>query len=77
MAATSVDGQSGSDTMVFNGANVPEKIDLSANGNRIELVRDVAGITMDTSGLEQVDLNALGGADTVTVDDDRQDDLDA
>ena len=64
-----VDGQSGSDTMVFNGANVPEKIDLSAYGNRLELVRDVAGITMDTSGLEQVDLNALGGADTVTVND--------
>ena len=64
-----VDGQSGTDTMVFNGANVPEKIDLSAYGNRLELVRDVAGITMDTSGLEQVDLNALGGADTVTVDD--------
>ena len=64
-----VDGQSGTDTMVFNGANVPEKFDLSAYGNRLELVRDVAGITMDTSGLEQVDLNALGGADTITVND--------
>ena len=29
-----------------------------------ELFRDVAGITMDTNGVEQVDLNALGGADT-------------
>ena len=55
--------------MLFNGANVTEKIDLSANGSRLRLFRDVANITMDTNGVEQVDLNALGGADTVTVND--------
>ncbi len=72
-----VDGQAGSDTMVFNGANISEKIDLSAYGDRLELVRDVAGITMDTSGLDQIDLNALGGADTVTVNDISKTSLDA
>ena len=64
-----VEGQSGTDTMVFNGANVSEHIDLSANGSRLELFRDVANITMDTDGVEQVDINALGGADAITVDD--------
>ena len=55
--------------MVFNGANVNEKIDLSANGKRFRLFRDVASITMDTNGVEQVDVNAFGGADVVTVND--------
>jgi Ca2+-binding RTX toxin-like protein len=64
-----VEGQDGIDTMLFNGANVNEKVDLSANGNRLRFTRDIAGITMDTTGVEQVDFNALGGADAVTVND--------
>jgi Ca2+-binding RTX toxin-like protein len=64
-----IEGQDGADTMLFNGANVAEKIELSANGNRLRFTRDVAGITMDTNGVERVDFNALGGADLVTVND--------
>src|SRR5919201_2222408 len=63
-----VEGQDGSDTMQFNGANINEKIDLAANGNRLRLSRDVATITMDTNGVETVNIRALGGADTITVD---------
>jgi hypothetical protein len=55
--------------MRFNGANVAEKFELSANGNRLRFVRDIAGITMDTAGVERVDVNALGAADLVTVND--------
>ena len=55
--------------MQFNGANVNEKIDLSANGSRLRFFRDVANITMDTNGVEQVNFAALGGADLVTVND--------
>ena len=62
-----VEGQDGSDTMLFNGAAGAEHVDLSANGNRLRFFRDVASITMDTAGVEQVDFNALGGADVVTV----------
>ena len=62
-------GDGRSDTMRFNGAGVAEQFTLSANGNRLRLFRDVGNITMDTAGVEQVDLNALGGADLVTVDD--------
>ena len=64
-----VEGQNGADSMLFNGANVNEKVDLSANGNRLRFFRDVANITMDTDGVETVDFNALGGADLVTVND--------
>ena len=64
-----VEGQAGTDTLLFNGANVNENIDLSANGSRVRLTRDVAAIIMDLNGLEQINLNALGGADTITVND--------
>ena len=64
-----VEGQDGTDTLVFNGANIAERVALSANGNRLVFLRDPGRVTMDTAGIERVDFNALGGADTVTVDD--------
>src|SRR6266540_427123 len=64
-----VEGQDGVDTMLFNGANAAEQVDLSANGNRLKFFRVQGNITMDTAGVERVDLNALGGADLVTVND--------
>jgi Ca2+-binding RTX toxin-like protein len=63
-----IEGQDGRDTMRFNGANVAERIELSANGGRLRFTRDVASIVMDTDDVERVEFNALGGADTVTVD---------
>jgi Ca2+-binding RTX toxin-like protein len=62
-----VEGQSGVDRMLFNGAKADEKIDLSANGNRLRFFRDAGNITMDTNDVEVVDFNAAGGADQVTV----------
>jgi Ca2+-binding RTX toxin-like protein len=64
-----VEGQGGTDTLQFDGANINENIDLSANGSRLRLSRDVANITMDVNGVEQVNIVALGGADTITVND--------
>ena len=64
-----VEGQSGFDTMLFNGANVNEQINISANGQRVRFTRDVANIVMDLNGVEGIDFNALGGADTITVND--------
>ena len=54
---------------MFNGANVNENIDISANGSRARLTRDVGNVTMDLNGIEHIQLATLGGADTVTVDD--------
>jgi hypothetical protein len=45
-----VEGQSGADTLQFNGANIAEKIDITANGSRVRFARDVAGIVMDVNG---------------------------
>jgi Ca2+-binding RTX toxin-like protein len=64
-----VEGQAGTDTLVFNGSNVAENMDISANGSRARLFRDVGAITMDLNGVENIQVNALGGADTITVND--------
>jgi hypothetical protein len=65
----SIEGQAGTDTMLFNGASGPEQVTLSANGSRLKFFRVQGNVTMDTAGVELVDFNALGGADTVTVND--------
>ena len=55
-----VEGQAGTDTLVFNGSNVGENMDISANGSRVRLFRDVGAITMDLNGVENIQVNALG-----------------
>jgi len=64
-----VEGQPGNDTMLFNGANVAETVELSADGHRLRFFRDPAAITMNTDSVERVIFKAFGGADVVTVDD--------
>jgi Ca2+-binding RTX toxin-like protein len=64
-----VEGQAGADKMVFNGANISENIDISANGGRVRLFRNIAAITMDTDDVESFDVNALGGADRLVAGD--------
>jgi Ca2+-binding RTX toxin-like protein len=64
-----VEGQGGQDTLQFNGANIAENINLSANGSRLRLTRDVGNVIMDVNGVQQVNIAALGGADTITVND--------
>ena len=68
-ASDTVEGQAGTDTLQFNGANIDEKIDISANGSRARLTRDVGNVTMDLNGVEHIEVNARGGADTITVND--------
>jgi RTX calcium-binding nonapeptide repeat (4 copies) len=65
----SVEGQGGSDVLAFNGSNAAEQIDVSANGPRVRLTRNVGAITMDVDGIERLALRALAGSDTITVDD--------
>src|SRR6185295_6350267 len=64
-----VEGQDGNDTMIFNGANANENVDISARGNHVRFSRDIGNVTMDLHGLEQITFNAFGGADNITVND--------
>ena len=64
-----IEGQAGQDTLLFNGANIAENIELAPNGSRLRFTRNVGTITMDCDGVELVQFNARGGADAVTIDD--------
>ena len=62
-----VEGQAGNDLMLFNGAALSEKVDISANYGRVRFFRDLGNIVMDMDDTESIQFNALGGADQVTV----------
>jgi Ca2+-binding RTX toxin-like protein len=64
-----LEGQDGFDTMLFNGANVAEQINILANGGRVLFTRDIANVTMDLNDVESIDFTARGGADSITVHD--------
>jgi Ca2+-binding RTX toxin-like protein len=64
-----IEGQAGSDTMLFNGSNVAENIDISLDGTRVRFFRNVAAVLMDLNGVETINFNALGGADVIVVHD--------
>jgi Ca2+-binding RTX toxin-like protein len=64
-----VEGQGGYDTLQFNGSNANERINIAANGSRVLLTRDVGNVTMDLDGIQQINVTALGGADTINVGD--------
>lgn len=64
-----VEGQAGSDELRFSGANISERMDVSANGGRVRFTRDIANIVMDLDDVETISTRALGGADRLTTND--------
>jgi Ca2+-binding RTX toxin-like protein len=64
-----VEGQDGTDKMAFNGANIAENMEASANGQRVRFTRNVANIVMDLNDVESIVAKTLGGADNLVVDD--------
>jgi Ca2+-binding RTX toxin-like protein len=66
-ASDIVEGEAGSDTMVFNGAGGNEIMAATADGGRVLFTREPGTIEMDLDDVEVVDVRTLGGADSVTV----------
>jgi Ca2+-binding RTX toxin-like protein len=64
-----VEGQDGTDAMAFNGSNISENMDVSANGQRVRFFRNVATITMDLNDVESIVAKTLGGSDNLVVND--------
>ncbi|WP_119419144.1 beta strand repeat-containing protein [Desertibaculum subflavum] len=64
-----IEGQAGTDTMLFFGSNASEAINLVANGGRALFLRDVANVTMDLNDVENIEFRALGGADNIVIGD--------
>jgi hypothetical protein len=64
-----VEGGSGFDTHVFNGSSGNEVFAAKADGHRVRFTRNLGTIVMDLNNVEALDLNALEGTDSVTIDD--------
>jgi hypothetical protein len=64
-----VDGGSGFDTHLFNGSAGAEIMAATADGSHVKFTRNLGNITMDLNSIEALDVNALGGADQVTIKD--------
>ena len=65
-ASDSVEGQSGDDALDFNASNAGEQIDVSRNGGRVRLLRNIGTVTMDFNDVESAFIRALGGADQIS-----------
>ena len=64
-----VEGGEGFDRLLFNGSGGAEDFDISANGERVTLFRNLGNIFMDLNEVERIDLNALGNTDSIQVRD--------
>ena len=64
-----VEGQAGTDLIDFFGSSIGETVDVSANGGRVRLTRDIAAISMDIGAVEHLAVHALAGTDTIAVHD--------
>ena len=62
-----VEGQDGNDTLRFNGANITETINISANGGRTTVHPRRRQHHHGPNDIENIQFNALGGADKITV----------
>jgi hypothetical protein len=61
--------------MIFNGAAVADAASLSANGHRAVFLRSPGNVRMDMDGIERLQFNTFGGADSMTVNDMRGTDI--
>jgi Ca2+-binding RTX toxin-like protein len=64
-----VEGQAGTDMMRFLGSDATESIDVAAVGGKIQVSRDLGGVTLDLNHVEICAFQVLGGADHVVVGD--------
>src|SRR5258707_9680546 len=64
-----VEGPASAAPLPFTAPIRSETIDISANGTRARFFRDVGAVTMDLNSVERSQLNALGGADTIAIND--------
>ncbi len=64
---TVVGGGDGADSLIFNGSAAANVIGLVAASNHLNVT--LGAITVDTVGIEHVQVNGLAGGDTITVGD--------
>lgn len=62
-------GARGSDHLAFTGSAGDEAFSLAPSGDSVIMLRSLGSIRMDLVGVESVGIDALGGTDTVAVND--------
>ena len=62
-----LEGQDGTDKLVFFGSNAAENFDLTPNGSRLIFFRNIATVTLNCDDVEKIQLNTLGGTDSIVV----------
>ena len=65
----SVDGGASRDSLFFLGTAQNERFDLTADGHRARLQRDVDDVALELDRVDEIDTLAGGGADTFAVGD--------
>ena len=68
-AATSSRARAGRTCSTSTAQHRPRRSTSRADGPRVRFTRDVAAIAMDLDDVERIGFHALGGADTIIVDD--------
>jgi Ca2+-binding RTX toxin-like protein len=64
-----VEGGADEDAVILNGSAGAETIDLSANGDRLRLTRDLGSIVMDVNDVETVHIVARNNTDNIFIHD--------
>ena len=68
-ASDTVEGQAGADALDFNASNAGEQIDVSRNGGRVRVTRNIGTVTMDVNDVEASFFRLLGGSDQIAIGD--------
>src|SRR5262249_39279032 len=64
-----IDGEAGFDVLTFRASNAAESVTIGANGGQAVLSSDLGNVTLNVDNVERIEVNGLGGADNVTVND--------
>jgi Ca2+-binding RTX toxin-like protein len=62
-----IEGQADLDTLLFNGNSSDETINVSPNGGRTQVIRNVGTVLLDLNDIEQFTINAGAGIDNIFV----------
>ncbi len=68
-ASDTIDGGPGFDTHVFNGSGGNEVMAATADGGHVRFTRNLGPIVMDLNDFEALDVNPIGGTDSVMIND--------
>ena len=64
-----LEGEGGFDRFEFRGSGADDRFRLAPAGARARLTRNVGAVTIDAGTVERVDVELLGGDDTLTLHD--------